>query len=92
MTTTTNKPSLWAKVKSRVHGAKQKTMDWMDKKIFDFIMAHINLEETILLGAAKAATGKFHLTSLFLVITYYIWRAEGKFKAWVAKKPKVENA
>jgi hypothetical protein len=89
--TQTNKPGLWHRMKARARNVKQRVLDWTDKKIFDFIMAHINLEETILLGASKATTERFHLTSFALIVTYYVWRIEAKFKAWSAKKPKVEN-
>jgi hypothetical protein len=51
MTKTEKKPGIWHRLKNRARNAKQRVIDWTDRKIFDFIMSHINLEETILLGA-----------------------------------------
>jgi len=76
------------KIRGKLKRVVDAMKDWTDRKIFEFVMAHINLEETILIGAAKASVEKYHLTSLFLLLAYYIMRAEVKFKSWFSKKPK----
>jgi len=83
--------SLWAKMKAKFGNLKQKALNWMDAKIFDFIMAHTNLEETILIATSKAATERFHITSLFLLVTYHVWRLELKVKKWFIKSVETSN-
>lgn len=72
--------SWFATMKDKIRQAKQKTQAWVDEKVLDFIMNHINLQEAILLTIGKAAHDKRFLTMFVLAIGYHTSR----FETWVA--------
>ena len=81
---------VWARTKAKLRDIKEGFNDWVDEKVTDFVMNHLNLEETILCATAKAARDKFHLTSLLLLAAYYVWRLENWFKNLMTRKSKHE--
>lgn len=78
--------AIQTRVKRKLQSIEDKFFNWVDRKVTEFVMTHLDLEETILCAAAKATKDKCHLTSLVLLGVYYIWRAETKFKILFTKR------
>jgi hypothetical protein len=81
----------WDKIKDVISDWKERAKEYIDQKIFDFVMKHLNLEETIIAAASKATTNRMHVTYFFLLLAYFVQKGESKVKSWFKKKDPLEE-